>query len=107
MNLYSIAVGIISLVVEGAILVRAIQQGLLSKFPFFVSYIAYVFSSSLLELFVYRFAPDYYPKFFWFLFLIRLVAEFAVLVEISDHLFESFGAIQRLGRLIVLSLTAA
>jgi hypothetical protein len=47
---------------------------------------------------VLQFWPQYYATVFWFYFLVSLLAEFAVLVEISDRIFNPYPAVRKLGR---------
>jgi hypothetical protein len=54
---------------------------------------------------IYWFRHGSYPYAFWFYFLLSIVVEFAVLVEISDHLFESFPAIRQLGRALTITIS--
>ena len=78
---------------------RAAQRKCLSEFPLFFSYIAYMLISGALVTGLYLWAPAAYPTGAWFRFLMSLLAEFAVLVEISDYIFKPFPAIRKLGRL--------
>lgn len=84
---------------EIAILIRALKGRFALRFPFFYSYLTYVFLGSALIYYVVRpLWPPYYRNVFWFYFLVSLIAEFAVLVEISDHVFNPYPAIRSLGR---------
>jgi len=87
-----------------ALALRLIQQKCVSEFPFFFSYLAYMVASGAVVTFVYYAAPGTYPTAGWLRFLISLLAEFAVLVEVSDHIFKPFPAIRKLGRLITVLL---
>lgn len=46
-----------------------------------------------------------YPSTYWFYYLISILVEFSVLVEISDHIFQSFPAIRQLGRAITIVIS--
>jgi hypothetical protein len=94
------------LVLELILLVRGKEGNFLSLFPSFYCYIAYIFSGSAVTLVIYRLYPEHYASAFWFHFLITLLAEFAVLVEISDRVFDLFPALRRLGRFLTLSICA-
>jgi len=87
-----------------ALILRLIQQKCVSEFPLFFSYLAYMVASGAVVTFVYYAAPGTYPTAGWLRFLISLLAEFAVLVEVSDHIFKPFPAIRKLGRLITVLL---
>jgi len=54
---------------------------------------------------IYWLRHDSYPYAFWLYFLLSIVVEFAVLVEISDHLFEPFPAIRQLGRALTIIIS--
>jgi hypothetical protein len=47
-----------------------------------------------------------YPSIYWLYFLVSILVEFAVLVEISDHIFNSQPALRYLGRLITVVISA-
>lgn len=86
------------------LLIRAVRGGVLSRFPLFYSYIFYMLLSSAAMMTVYTAAPSYYAKAAWFRFLLSLVAEFAVLIEISDQIFKPYPAIRQLGRLLTVGV---
>ncbi len=101
MNTYfAQGLGILSLVLEILILVRAMKGRYASRFPFFYTFLAYVFFGSAIIFYgVRNLWPRYYSGVYWSFFLIGLLAEFAVLVEISDHIFSPYVAIRNLGRI--------
>lgn len=75
----------------------------LPQFPLFYSYLGFVFCGSAASYYLLRrFWPEHYASFYWVYFLITLLAEFAVLAEASDHIFEPYPPIRRLGRLLTL-----
>lgn len=59
-----------------------------------------MFVSSTVCNLIFLFAPAHYNRAHWFRVLLWYVVEFAVLVEISDHIFKPYLAIQKLGRLL-------
>jgi hypothetical protein len=87
------------------ILVRGGQGRFLSQFPFFYSYLIYLLLSGLAMLIVWQFAPRYFVTLFWLRFFTLVVAEFALLVEIGDHLFQHYPALRALGRLVTFGIT--
>lgn len=89
------------------ILVRAIQQGCVSRFPFFHSYLVYFLATGVVDVCVFAWAPQQYPTFFWIKFFILVIAEFALLVEIGDHVFAPYPGIRNLGRLVTVGITLA
>jgi hypothetical protein len=100
--MFTATLAITGFVLETALIVRAARGRFLSHFRFFYSYIAFVLAGTAASLALYRFLPIHHKSFFWFYFLITLVAEFAVLVEMSDHIFDPYPAIRQLGRFITL-----
>jgi hypothetical protein len=99
--------GLSTLVPEALLLWRARQGQLLSCFPFFYSYLVYVLCGSATLFVVYRVRPNSYPSAYWFYFVLSIVVEFAVLIEISDHIFQPFLAIRNLGRAITIVVSVA
>jgi hypothetical protein len=87
------------------ILVRMIQQGCVSRFPFFHSYLVYFLATGVVDVCVFAWAPQQYPTFFWIKFFTLVIAEFALLLEIGDHIFRPYAAIRKLGRLITAGIT--
>jgi hypothetical protein len=100
MEFISVPVAILSMVLEAALLLRARRAGFLSQFPLFYSYITYVLASSILLLPLYFLKPQLYLTIYWFSYLVTLLAEFAVLLEVADHIFKPYPAIRRLGQLL-------
>ncbi len=100
MSLYfAQGLGILSSILEITILIRAMRGRFASRFPFFYSYLTYVFVGSAAIFYgVQHLWPQSYRTAFWIHFLISLLMEFAVLVEFSDHLFGPYPAIRSLGR---------
>lgn len=80
---------------------------MISQFPLFYSYLVYVFVGSSVAILIYWSRPSLYPTCYWLYFLVCLLAEFAVLIEISDHMFARFPAIRRLGRILAISIATA
>jgi hypothetical protein len=79
----------------------------LSHFPLFYSYLGFVFCGSAASYYLYRrIWPEHYAAFYWVYFLITLLAEFAVLVEASDHIFKPYPPICRLARFLTLCVCA-
>jgi hypothetical protein len=106
MAAYSLAVWIVGTILQAVLLLRARQGRFVSRFPLFFSYVGYTLAGSVVGCSIWWLLASFYPTFYWFYFLTMLLAEFAVLVEISDHIFEPVPAIRRLGRLLVLCLSA-
>ena len=106
MALYSLVIWIVGSTLQAVLLLRARQGRFLCRFPLFFSYVGYTLAASLVGCSIWRLLPNFYPPYYWFQMLIVMLAEFAVLVEISDHIFEPLPAIRRFGRLLVICLSA-
>jgi len=91
----------------GTLVLRGATKKSVQFFPLFYSYITYAFFAALVMYAIYWFDPVVlYPRAFWFNYLLNALAEFAVLVEISDHIFKPFAMIRNLGRALTLLITA-
>jgi hypothetical protein len=82
---------------------RAIQGRFLSQFHFFYSYVAFMLATGAGLLVLYYADPPYYSAAAWVRLLLSNLAEFAVLVEISNHIFKPYPAIRGLGCILTLS----
>jgi len=100
MGFLSFTIAMLAFTLEVTLVWRARLGEFLSLFPLFYSYVAFVFLKTLLDVFSFYKLPQYYPNIFWFTFTVMLVAEFAVLLEASDHIFGSYPLIRRLGRFL-------
>ncbi len=96
-----------SFLLELALLWRGKKAGLLSQLPFFYSYIGYTLLWSFVTLPIFWFRSDLYSSAYWLFYLVNVVAEFAILVEISDHVFAPFAALRYLGRVIATLISLA
>jgi len=100
MGFFSFTIATLAFALEVTLFWRARNGEFLSKFSLFYSYVAFVFLKSVLDLVAFYKLPQYYPNVFWFTLTLMLVAEFAVLLEASDHIFRSYPLIRRLGRFL-------
>jgi len=83
---------------------RAAKEKFVARFPLFYSYIIYCLCWSTV-IFVSSYLLAQSPwTIYWRFFIVNLVAEFGVLVEISDHIFNPFPVIRNLGRVLTLSI---
>ncbi len=105
MHLLGMVVGYGSVGLEALLLWRASQGRLLPRFLFFYSYLIYVFCGSFALWVVYWTRPSFYAPTYWFYFLLSILVEFAVLLEISDHIFQPFPAIRHLGRALTILIS--
>jgi hypothetical protein len=106
MNTLGMVIGFIGVALYGLIVLRAVGKGLFRQFPLFYSYIIYAFGGSLALYMVYWLDPSAYPYAYWIYYLISILVEFAILVEISDQIFRPFPAIRYLGRALTILITA-
>lgn len=91
-----------------ALLILRGAQGRYAKlFPLFYSYLIYVLCSTVVGLFVYWTRPSSHASVYWLSYVLSIVVEFAVLVEVSDHIFQPFPAIRNLGRSLTILLSVA
>ena len=100
------AVSVCAFLLVGVVLLRGITGRCLKLFPLFYSYMAYVFCGSIAMYLVYGFDRDAYRSAYWLYFLISILVEFSVLVEISDHIFQRLPAIRLLGRALTILISA-
>jgi hypothetical protein len=106
MAAHSLTIAVVSLLLEATLILRARQGRFLSAFPLFYSYIAFIFLGTPFVLLIYWVWPEHHASAFWFRFMITLVAEFAVLMEISDHVFAPYAAVRQLGRFLTIAICA-
>ena len=96
------AISVCAFLLVGVILFRGISSRHFKLFPLFYSYMAYVLCGSTVMYLVYGLDRRAYPSVYWFYYLISILVEFSVLVEISDHIFQSLPAVRRLGRALTI-----
>jgi hypothetical protein len=92
-------------ILESVLLWRAFKGCFTSRFPMFYSYIIYTLCCSAVLYPVYWIRPSLYGYVYWFCRLVSVLAEFAVLLEISDHIFQPFPAIRHLGRALTILIS--
>jgi len=87
-----------------AIVVRAVQRGILFRLWLFYSYLIYCLTTGVVTIGVYYLAPGSYASVYWFVFLTTVIAEFAVLVQVADYIFAPYPAIHQVGRFLTVSV---
>ena len=105
MQILGMAVGLFGILVAGILLLRGIANKSFKQFPVFYSYIIYVFCWSIFMYGVHWLDQAAYPSTYWFSFLINILVEFSVLIEISDHIFKNLPALRYLGRAITIAIS--
>jgi hypothetical protein len=106
MHILGMTISFCSLLLGGTLVLRAKANGVFRVFPLFYSYVVYSFFATLAIYLVYWVSPHTYARAFWINYLINALAEFAVLIEISDHIFKPFALLRHLGRATTLLITA-
>jgi hypothetical protein len=106
MHNLGMAIGYCSFLLGGLLILRGAATGVLRPFPLFYSYIIYSFGSTLVLYLVYWLDPQAYPTAFWVYYLLSILVEFTVLVEISDQIFRPYPAIRNLGRALTILISA-
>src|SRR3974390_3080315 len=95
---------------ELVLIVRAIQGGLLRRFPFFYSYLTFVLLESFLAWNLYRRAPELYASVYWYLQWVALLLGSLVIFEIYRIALKSYPGTARIARnllFLVFALTFA
>jgi hypothetical protein len=88
------------------ILARGLSQGHFKLFPVFYSYMIYVVVGTGIMYGFLEFNSKAYPTAFWYYYLVTILVEFSVLIEISDHIFQPFPAIRLLGRALTILISS-
>jgi hypothetical protein len=92
------AIWIAGLVLELAILLRALATRMYVHFPVFYSYIFCVFASSASLWPVYARSHELYHRLFWYGEFITLIMGYGVVLEITHHAFKDYPGADRVAR---------
>ncbi len=103
MRILGMVISLFAFSLEGLMILRGARTRLFRLFPLFYSYIIYIFAGSLGMYLIYWLDPRGYPPAYWIYYLLSILAEFTVLVEISDQIFRPFPAIRNLGRALTIA----
>jgi hypothetical protein len=106
MVIIGIVISLFALLLDGLLILRGLRARLIRVYPLFYSYIIYTFCGGLGVYFIYWRAPRMYRSAYWIYFLVTILAEFMVLVEISDQIFRAFPALRYLGRALTVLISA-
>lgn len=107
MHILGLAISYCAVILEGLLILRGAKGGLFRLFPLFYSYIIYACCGTLAMYVIYWQYARGYPSAFWIYYLVSVLVEFTVVVEISDQLFRPFPAIRHLGRAITIIISVA
>jgi hypothetical protein len=102
-----LAISLCGFLLLSTILIRGIMGKCFKLFPLFYSYMIYVFCGTIVMYMVYWLDRQAYASAFWLYFLITILVEFSVLIEISDHAFRSLPVMRNLGRGLTIVISAA
>jgi hypothetical protein len=102
MRVLGLAISLCVLLLEALLILRGVRCRTLNSFPLFFAYVIYDFCTTGATYLVYWILPSSHASVYWFCYVLSIIVEFAVLVEISDHIFQPFPAIRNLGRALTL-----
>jgi hypothetical protein len=102
MRVLFLAIGLSDAALPLLLLWRAARGKFVDRFPLFYSYVVYGLCWSTAVFVASQFVSSIHWTIYWRFFLVSLVAEFGVLVEISDHIFSPFPAIRSLSRVLTI-----
>ncbi len=105
MHILGMAISFCVVILEGLLILRGRGSGVFRVFPLFYSYIIYCFCGFLGMYLIYWVDPQIYRSAYWIYYLVSILVEFTVLVEISDQIFQPFPAIRNLGRALTVLIT--
>jgi hypothetical protein len=97
MQILGMAISACGFLLLSTVLIRGVACRCIKRYPLFYSYLIYVFCGTILMYLVYWLDRQAYPSVYWLYFLITILAEFSVLIEISDHAFQDLRAVRQLG----------
>jgi hypothetical protein len=106
MQTLGLAISVCAFLLVGVVISRGVVCRTVRAFPLFYSYMVYVFCGSVCMYAVYGFDRRDYPSAYWFFYLVSILVEFSVLIEISDHIFRELPAIRKLGRALTVFISA-
>jgi hypothetical protein len=105
MTTLGIAISFSVFLLDGLLVLRGGANRLSRLFPVFYAYLIYVFGGFLVGYLVLWFRPGKYPSMFWIYYLVTILVEFSVLVEISNHIFQPFPALRNLGCALTIAIS--
>jgi hypothetical protein len=100
-------IGYSGILLEGLLILRGAGTKVFNLFPLLYSYVIFCFSTALCMYVIYWQYPRVYTSAYWIYYLVSILVEFAVLVEISDQIFRPFPAIRNLGRALTILIAAS
>ncbi len=107
MHILGMAISFSGFLLLGSLILRGARSHVFRLFPLFYSYITFIFCGTLGLYLTLWLEPQRYATAYWIYFLVTILAEFMVLVEISDQIFRSYPAVRYLGRALTLLIAAS
>lgn len=105
MHTFGMAIGFCVFLLDGLLVLRGAWSRVFRQFPLLYSYIVYSFCVILALYLLYWLDPKLYPSVYWICYLVGILVEFTVLVEISDQIFRPFPALRTLGRALTILIS--
>jgi len=102
--MFSLAMWLLTLAVEGLLLFRAVAGGFLRKYVFFYAYLAWVFSLSSVRLIIYITKPKYYAFFYWYTQPFSVLVGCGLVWEIYRQALGRYSGAARMARNLLLFL---
>ena len=107
MHILGIVISFCAFLLGGLLILRGAVSRLFRLLPLFYSYMIYVLCGFIGMYLIYWLDRQLYPSAYWIYYLVSILVEFAVLVEISDQIFRSFPVIRNLGRALTIAISIA
>jgi hypothetical protein len=101
MGFFSQAIWWAGNLVLALILLRAWRGRLFARYPYFFGYVACVFCSSLVRVYVFAAYPQAYRAWYWISEAIGVVAGFGVTWEVYTHVLAPYRGVNRMARSIL------
>jgi hypothetical protein len=95
------------IVLEALILARSVKDGLIKRYPFFYTYVAWVLVVSLLRFGCYETQPSAYQAVYWYTELPSVLVGYGVILEIYKRCLANHPGVARLARNALLFLLVA
>ena len=90
------SISLLGLALEAVLLVRGFVARMITRYPFFYFYAGSVLVGSILLL-----TPGIYPRGYWQIQLLTLLAGYGILLEILNHVFAPYPGAEKFARAVV------
>lgn len=102
----SMAIWLTAIFLEGVLLYRGLRQGLFPRYPFFFSYIAFVFAAEFMRFYAFRADDRLYFDVYWSTQFLSLVIGSAVFLDLYRVGLRSYPGTARMARATLLIVFA-